>query len=108
MGVELLEKLEAAEEGSRELDVAIAWAIDYDPPPYTNIHQCPRYTTSLDAAITLIPSDHEWDISVDLENKRAYATVGDDVWDECHAVIKTTAATPALAIVVASLKAHEQ
>jgi len=53
---DLIAKLEAATEGSRELDDAINRAtgdkhLSYDPP---------HYTTSIDAALTLVPKEFRW------------------------------------------------
>lgn len=60
---ELIEKLEAAPEGSRELDAEIArWAhgdAAYLDQPYSTPMP---YTTSLDAAMTLIPEGRTYGV----------------------------------------------
>lgn len=74
----LIAHLEAASEGSRELDAAI-WEIEPCEPPDCNLRtkaiaivrlkaggddaECPAYTTSLDAALTLVPEGWLWDIA---------------------------------------------
>lgn len=122
----LIEKLETAEEGSRELDAEIAlqvagwtlekrgaerkawwrapgqsWASTYNNNP-------PQFTRSLDAALALVAAklpSREWGVYADLENRRYDAFVADDVWDESFENITATAPTPALALCLALLKA---
>ena len=69
----LLSKLEQAPEGSRELDAEIYFSIDTEKSPEALISQpayevflrsrgrgsdLPHYTTSIDAALTLVPEYH--------------------------------------------------
>jgi hypothetical protein len=49
----LLERLEAAERGSRKLDAEIA-RLRGVPPVDINLDRAPHYTTSLDAALSLV------------------------------------------------------
>jgi hypothetical protein len=115
---ELIAKLEAATEGSRELDIAVAFVTD-KPASYTdrlnddgsrapsNV-RCGHYTTSLDAALTLVPEHHRF-----LLDKRPYAEGRRDGY---RAVVyrqadpempeSSWAATPALALCIAALKAR--
>lgn len=100
----LIEQLESAAEGSRALDAQIAsqhggfggmgyetWdAIEAD---------CPHYTTSLDAALTLVPEGREWSVTY-LWDGRCGGTC-----DGHHADFK--GATPALALCIAALKARQ-
>lgn len=106
---ELIAKLEKAEKGSRELDVAIYVTIF--PFPCVELHpeaqryfdegKAPHYTVSLDAALTLVPEKHFWCIE--------YANT--DVFD---VLVKaedsitggwSQGKTPALALCIAALKA---
>lgn len=63
---DLIAKLEAATEGSRFLDVDIA-EIDMpwtkDRPPSDRLRLAPAYTTSIDAALTLVPEGFYWSAS---------------------------------------------
>lgn len=56
---DLIKRLEEATEGSRELDVEVAKSIkffDGTRASYTlNVNLIPHYTTSIDAALTLVP-----------------------------------------------------
>ena len=108
---DLIARLEAAEEGSRGLDNEIAHAVGAffpeDPvcfPPY--------YTTSLDAALTLVPVGFEVTLRF---NGVVYPRAG---LSECSAhltkggrqypsqVMDCEARTPALALCIASLRAR--
>lgn len=68
----------------------------------------PRLTTSLDAALTLVPGSHEWSVGVDLENRKGWARVADDIWDECCDDIVSAAPTIPLALCIAALKARSE
>jgi hypothetical protein len=119
---ELIAKLEAATKGSRELDLDLWWECKANrgssnspmPEDYRRsnlkMNDAPRYTTSLDAAMTLVPEG--W--SIGLGDLRSYnpiiwrahlrdhnnpsASTRD--WKEGHAP------TPALALCIAALKAR--
>jgi len=133
----LIEMLKKATKGSPMLDWAIAEALGEVPPhsirtvgcdyewyrqpgewslskaldsegrSMTYWSPCPR-TTSIDAALTLVPSAHEWRCGNDGENNNGWAAVGNDVWDECNTEIASTAATPALALCIAALRARKE
>ncbi|KKN17818.1 hypothetical protein LCGC14_0962000 [marine sediment metagenome] len=118
----LIADLESAAEGSRELDARIAeevvWVkgrgdslrsagIDFYE---TAQAMCQRYTTSLDAALTLVPEGWDWEIADyggDQDSPRAVLWHGipaehvDDV--KHHGAFGWT---PALALCIASLKAR--
>jgi hypothetical protein len=96
---DLISRLESATEGSRELDCAIALATGYDHeepadrflPASTfskrmpilikarpeivgqmaDVYQVPRYTTSLDAAVKLIPGGYSWNLTCHPEDAPA-------------------------------------
>ncbi len=55
---DLIARLNAATEGSHELDAAIYLAINEAWP----VANPPRYTTSLDAALTLVPEGMFWNV----------------------------------------------
>ncbi len=63
-----------------------------------NIDMIPRYTTSLDAAVTLVPEKYWWSV----RNGGCYATVGPSNWHDLEGEAKT----PALALCAAALKAR--
>lgn len=71
-----------------------------------HVRMLPRYTASLDAALTLVPSGHEWRAGDDLENRSAWASISDDVWDEANGEIIAIGKTPAIALCIAALKAR--
>lgn len=142
----LIAKLEAANEGSRELDAEIWWACDraraegtYNtaalgmPKPFAAdapvptcglgglvvIGKAPHYTTSLDAALSLLPEG--WhvdclttgDLDVGSNNPARKPRCllrpnlkNDDGWAR-HIDTATSAATPALALCIAALKSRE-
>lgn len=103
---DLIERLEAATEGSRELDEEIAQAIFpklkrrhaswYIDDVRTNIEP---FSTSLDAALTLVPEGLMWDVE-----SRGAAFVGDP---KMPSRMFEMAATPALALCIAALKARK-
>jgi hypothetical protein len=131
----LIERLEAATEGSRYLDVEIACAVPTSIPGYPKYeytvpmriargwesnriyvcdvdgdltresHLAPNYTTSIDAALTLVPEG--WVVAnlyQHLETKRWLASVG-----RLNKEVGTSlfAATAAIAFCIAALKARQ-
>lgn len=64
----------------------------------------PRYMESLDAAITLVPECRLWDVA--MTPNGAAATVWDEGWTCPPERHQLTAATPALAITAACLRAR--
>lgn len=119
---DLIRKLESAAEGSRELDIAAHKAIGWElaPPEAdcawwndngdTFYGVCPHYTTSIDAALTLVPEGWDWQLewedgaeSVFFESKGiARVEMGNPDLRICP-----EAATPALALCAAALRARE-
>jgi len=121
----LIERIEAAEEGSRELDAEIAtdvlgwtfkhitekggarwtaWWREFNGKKYRV--QLPHYTTSLDDALQLVLEGYVFSISDATKKARA------NVW-RLSATNETPpdyskAATPALALCVAALKARAE
>ena len=99
--VELAERCEAAEGPDRELDDSIRF-ITRQP---FNAHQEPSYTASIDAALTLVPEGHHWQVGIGIETEfghrdSAYAWCSQSDCGELN-----IAATPALALCVAALRA---
>ncbi len=111
---DIIAELEKAEAGSRELDRIIFELVKGRKRHISTFEQyesseiLPRYTVSIDAALILVPEGHEWETGSNLENQKGWAKVGDNVWDECFEDIVVIAATPALALCIAALKASEQ
>lgn len=111
----LIERLEAAEVGSRELDAAIWYALIETcggKPDKDMIGRWPDYTTSLDAALALaervLPGWH-WELdnvggspyAANLTNPVGRFLICGDT------EVYSTAPTPALALCIAILKAKE-
>jgi hypothetical protein len=105
---DLLAMLEAATEGSRTLDILVASDVltkqqvtDFLLEEYTRQSggKVPHYTTSIDAALTLVPEGTEWILETVPEEGGYGAGVGESMWN-------SFALTPALAICIAALKAR--
>lgn len=109
---ELIAALEAATGPSRELDVALfasvgmsdlqerhcaQWITNNKDRGVTRDHYlfawAPRYTASIDAAMTLMPANHWWMVMGTAAKCGAYAAYG---------------ATPAIALCAAALKARKE
>jgi hypothetical protein len=106
---DLIEKLEAATEGSRELDAAIHRLVV--PKPMYAIDGWPGaealdYTTSIDAALTLVPEGFAYTIHKEPPNTHSYIRL----WNPFKRGHQQTAvgSNTALAICIASLKAIKQ
>ncbi|MDH3376209.1 MAG: hypothetical protein OEQ39_04475 [Gammaproteobacteria bacterium] len=101
---DLIERLEAAESGSRELDANIALSMGGSVKlvPGPNGAQWPHYTTSIDAALTLVPEGWRWQVS-------GFEASGEACVDSLALDLERygAAATPALALVIAALRAME-
>lgn len=113
---ELIARLELDMGGNREMDHAIASAVGhmkqikddviYDPPYPTGQPRCQplRYTTSLDAALTLRPPGHRLRIW-----EHHTGSFGCDFFPAGGGPLsKAHAASLALAVCIAALKAREQ
>lgn len=115
---ELIARLEKADAGSRSLD----WDIHLrDGPDGVGAYgDHPAYTTSLDAALTLVPSDVDY-VHILVNRPGAFmvytaptestntgkAAVGRLVTSDPHDSHTISAATPALALCIAALKARQ-
>ena len=96
--LEALAKRCESEPASRELDVAIALAI-FEPEDLIG-HSPAKYTTSLDAAVSLVPSGWVWDLA---STGTAWC-MADAQSGELFA--STKGKTPALALCAAALRAR--
>lgn len=121
----LIARVEAAEGPDRELDAAVAVAakqVPYDFEPAGNglaswramydnrWWDAPAYTASIDAAMTLVPEGVE--VATGSGSERSFAQIlyphrKSGKWPQRRSVY-TTAATPALALTAAALRAMEQ
>lgn len=112
---DLIERVEAAEGPCREIDCRVWCAVGGNSfghfevaravVPDLNQWLAPRYTASLDAAMTLIGDDHFWRVGHDGEGEDPSlfrADIGEPV---SIGFVRAVAATPALALVAASLRA---
>lgn len=97
---ELIERLEKAEGPDTCLDELI-WFVA-EPSEYHRVFIPPAYTSSIDAALTLVPVGCDWDVGHIRDNGCATACV---MW-YLGWVESAKAPTPALALVIASLKAR--
>lgn len=101
---DLIARLEAATGPDRDLDFAIAAAVGWPDSPHSHQH-ARRYTEHLDAARSLVPEG--WDWSVDGFGKsargRGYLY---SPYPDCEEV-EAEAATPAIALCIAALRARE-
>lgn len=109
----LITALAAAPAASRQLDSLIAAHLGFDgwtPEEWAkvvadpemilpSIPKAPRYTASLDAALALVPDGVSWQVTARVkEDGDFFADV--DIQHECR-----SAATPALALCIAALRA---
>lgn len=117
---DLIERLERADGPSRELDWAIHALImpkHHRMHPYLvgvfiddgqlgKVYSCPRYTASIDAAITLVPEGFRWALGYNgIDSGHPVGTAS--VFSPAGAMFKGSGATPALALCVAALRAKE-
>lgn len=113
---ELIARLERAQEGSRELDIQIckvafghelardretrfsSWPWSTRAPGEMNFCIAPHYTTSLDSAMSLVPEGCGWKV------EQTWRSSSDALVGGRHRCEQ--AATPALALVIAALRAR--
>jgi hypothetical protein len=116
----ILERLEVAQEGSRDLDFAIGRALRGLPGDYhtwwtVSQHQTiqfndgsmecaddfPHYTTSLDVALLLVPEGCGWQTGCGIDGTPSARVWGHDIHEDVEA------ANPAHALVIAALRARQ-
>lgn len=96
----LLSRLSSSREGSRELDIEIDHAIK-KPEDWDWRFEPPKYTGSLDAALSLVPEGLSWEVRQIVTFECDAIVYGHDIHQSAEA------ATPALALVIAALRARE-
>lgn len=96
---DLIARLEAASEGSRDLDQDIEIAIN---PPREDVYRCPHYTTSLDAALRLMPAGWLWDVA---STGCVWVMPNDDLDKQ---IVISGIEKPVIALCIAALKARER
>lgn len=97
---DLIQRIEAAEGADRALDYDIAHLTG---DHFRNGGKAPAYTASIDAALTLVPEGYDWSLdNFDGDRGRPHAWVCKD-----GPFYNATAATPALALCAAALRAKE-
>lgn len=112
--LELAERVEAASGPDRELDALIhevfglPFEMEYwseaDTTPQRNLSKVPHYTASLDAAMTLVPDGWNWGVWMRHDWREQNAQVWHPARDA--STLHGYAATPALALCAASLRAR--
>lgn len=95
----LIERIEAATGPDRELDYAIADAVDSLIEESSGRRYCFAYTGYIDAALTLIPEGCEWSVALTHDGRGIAEVWGGGFCSE--------AATPALALCVVGLLQRE-
>lgn len=122
---ELIARLESADGPSRELDWAIAESLGWTRRQVGQVIACyapsdphmkagaPRYTASIDAALTLVPEGWQHGYAtipsgdiLRAETHHAQAYVDGSEMQDFTKYFRAEAATPALAIAAAALKAR--
>lgn len=115
----LIERLEALESPCRECDLELWWEVKANrgspkkpmPKDYREANlrmdDAPLYTSSLDAAMSLVPEGYGWRLWVPSSTSLSPMVV--TMWGngQKYAPNESTAATPAIALCIASLKAQE-
>lgn len=120
---DLIKRLEEATEGSASLDLDIAILLGLKKPVYSIDDKYAEYaatalpyTTSLDAALQLVPEWWEWQVSnrapkshagrAYIHNKESHFVGMGASPNPALKQFEVTAATPALALCIAALKAR--
>lgn len=114
----LIARVEAAEGADRELDAEIATATtpgmirDFEYVGFTGVgdmYPAPAYTASLDAAASLVPSGWHWNTGIDWSNANPPTVMGSAIVEHAAGLRSSLggeAATPALALTAAALRAR--
>lgn len=101
----LIAELERAEGGSPRLNAEIEWALTGLQPP--DRHKVRPYTTSLDAALSLVPEGCSWTVDVvqASDGPNSQAVIGGRGQDKPSGL--GIGPTPALALCIAALRARQ-
>jgi hypothetical protein len=113
---ELIERLEKAEGPDRVLDQDVWHALGLCQPVRINgeiagcaDYHAPRFTASLDSALSLVPEGWLWQVLGHGEHSNALVQAPYDIAGDDLAKFKATvASSPAIALVIAALKARLQ
>ncbi len=97
---ELIESLEKAPRGTRELDASITATL---PGGYTNL-----FTQSLEAALTLVPKGVLWTVGINKDKGTGEPFAFAQLSDNGKITQEVIAATPELALCIAVLKTSEE
>jgi hypothetical protein len=100
----LIERLEAATGPDAQIDDTIQWLC---VPQKDHTINAPRFTKSIDAALTLVPEGYGWSIS-DYRNNQAGLCAFVHPPDPKRDLFRSneTRSTPAIALCIASLRAR--
>jgi len=97
--------IETLQTGNRQHPYLVGINIDDKPDAGRTTYPTPRYTASIDAAMTLVPEGSEWNIEKWAKNgvytKHAKASAWVPGAERAYAV------TPAIALCIAALRAQE-
>ena len=116
--MDLIARLEQAEVGSRELDRAVALALGWAIKRWPNgqgedwrridgtLVLNTNFSTSLDAALTLVPTGWHWTVYDTDGLGRGYACAQVEPPEYSYEPISADAVTPALALCIACLRAR--
>lgn len=104
MTLDLLEQLLKSPGPDRELDNAI-WATLDQPLPDDPVEWPPRYTASVDAAMTLIPDGHRWRCGYSKHVPHVAEVI--DYQTHRGAFIGECDSTRAIALCIAALKSRK-
>lgn len=97
---DLIERLEQAEGGSRKLDAEVYAAAWNEPAPPDIEDWFPHYTTSIDAALTLLPADAYWVL-------RTMDQISATVWTVDGKRGSASHGSQSIALCIAALKARQ-
>lgn len=104
---DLIARLEKATEGSMELDDAIHLSLGEKLSDDDSIVFVPFYTTSLDAALSLVPEGHSKDMAECPENGAVVRVYFGPIRENSAGEPTGRANTLALALCIAALKARQ-
>lgn len=101
---EIIERLERAAGPSMDIDYDI-WLALAQPMPVDPDDFPPRYTASLDAALTLVPKGYLWQVKQGIESQAIVWSLEID-YDDDGAPAGYSTTFPAIALCIAALKAR--
>ena len=101
----LIARVEAATGPGRELDAEISKRAGHAVMYWDGEHTARPFTASLDAAVSLVPSGHNWSLDMLCRDGNEARTFYGEHPNEIDT--EATGATPALALCAAALKARQ-